>query len=71
MLEVTLRKKFGEEAMGLMPAIKELNDAEKYVALMQTILDATNLDEVRRACAEAAAPATRRKKGGKRGSAKT
>ena len=55
-----------EEANELLPAILELDDAEKYLALNRTILTATTLDEVRQACAEAAAPATRRKKSGPR-----
>ncbi len=72
MLEATLVAKFGEEARELLPAIAELNDAEKYLALSQTIATVATLDEVRRACAKLAAPATRRKTGGngKRGSSK-
>jgi hypothetical protein len=47
--------------------------AEKYVTLNRTVATATTLDEVRRACAKAAAPARRPRKGGngKRGSTKT
>ena len=73
LIEDGLRTKFGEEAMELMEAISELNDAEKYLALNRTIITATTLDEVRRACAKASAPAPRRKKGGnrKRGSAQS
>jgi hypothetical protein len=63
-LEDSLRTKFGEEALELMPALWELDDAEKYLTLNRTITMATTLDEVRRACARLAAPATRRKKGG-------
>src|SRR5262249_29398418 len=62
MIEVMLRTKFGEEALELMPTILEMNDAEKYLALNQTIITATTLDEVRRACAKLAAPPRRRKK---------
>jgi hypothetical protein len=71
-IEDGLLAKFGEEARELFPAILELNDAEKYVALNRTILTATSLDEVRRACAKAGAPARQRKKSGdrKRGSSK-
>jgi hypothetical protein len=64
MLEDTLLAKFGEEARELLPAIAELNDAEKYLALSRTVATVATLDEVRRACAQLAAPATRRKKGG-------
>lgn len=69
-IEVMLRTKFGEEANELMDAILELNDAEKYLALTETIVTATTLDEVRRAVAKASAPTPRRKKSGagKRGS---
>jgi hypothetical protein len=72
LIEDILRTKFGEEGAGLMPAIEDLDDAEKYVTLNRAIVAATTLDEVRRACAEAAAPKTRRRKGGsaRRGSAK-
>jgi len=71
-IEGVLRGKFGEEGVQLMPAIRELNDAEKYDTVGQVIATAATLDEVRGACAEAAAPAPRRKKGsnGKRGSSK-
>ncbi len=75
MLERALRTKFGEEGLELLPGIEELNDAEKYLALQDTIVTATNLDEVRQACAAAAAPvpARRTRKGGngKRGASKT
>jgi hypothetical protein len=64
LIEDLLRTKFGEEGLELMPATTELNDAEKYVVLNRTIATATTLDQVRRACARAAAPARRRKKGG-------
>jgi hypothetical protein len=73
MIERGLRAKFGKEAADLLPAILDMDDAEKYLALQQTIITATTLDEVRRACAELAAPPRRRKKAGngKRGPAKT
>jgi hypothetical protein len=72
LIEDTLRTKFGEAAMDLVPAIEDMDDAEKYVALNRTIATAATLDEVRRACARLAAPPTRRKKGGngKRGSSR-
>jgi hypothetical protein len=72
-LENGLRTKFGEEALELMPAILDMDDAEKYFALNQTIWTAATLDEVRRACAKLMAPPPRRKKSGngKRGSAET
>jgi hypothetical protein len=65
-----LRAKFGEEAEELLPAIHELNDAEKYLALNRRIATATTLDEVRQAYADVTAPPSRRKKSGarKRGS---
>jgi hypothetical protein len=73
LLEDGLRKRFGEEALDLMPAILDLDDAEKYSVLNQTIWTAATLDEVRRACAKLAAPPRRRKKSGngKRGSSET
>jgi hypothetical protein len=61
-IEDSLRLKFGEEGSKLMPAIEELCDGEKYRALAGTILTADTLDEVRRACEQAAAPAPRRKR---------
>src|SRR5262249_24560821 len=63
-IEDGLRTKFGEEALDLMPAILDMDDAEKYFALNRTIWTATTLDEVRRACAKLAAPPGRRKKSG-------
>jgi hypothetical protein len=73
MLQDLLRDKFGDEGVTLMPAIEALNDGEKYMALNCAIAAATTLDEVRRACAAASAPAPRAKKGGngKRGRART
>jgi hypothetical protein len=71
-LEASLRTKFGEEGTALIPVIHELDDAEKYLALNPVIINATTLEEVRRACAKLAAPARRRKKegNGKRASSK-
>jgi hypothetical protein len=68
-LESTLRARFGEECAALLPAILELYDAEKYLALSKVIATVTSLDEVRQAVAEAAAPAPRRRRGsnGRRG----
>ena len=73
LIEDLLRTKFGEEGSQLMSAISALDDAEKYVTLNKTVATATTLDEVRRACAKAAAPSRRPRKGGngKRGSSKT
>jgi hypothetical protein len=70
LIEDLLRAKFGDEVAELLPAIHELNDAEKYKALNRVIASATTLDEVRRACVAAGAAVPRRKKGGngKRGS---
>jgi hypothetical protein len=63
MLERLLRIKFGEEGVALMPEITELNKADKYLAMQKVIVNATGVDEVRRACAELAKPpAPRRKK---------
>jgi len=72
-IERTLRTKFGEAGAGLVPKIEELNDADKYLAIHDVILQANDLDEVRRACAEASPPTHRRKKGsnGKRGRTRT
>jgi hypothetical protein len=72
-LEGSLRAKFGDEGAELMPALEELNDGEKYLALSQAIATADTLDEVRQACAEAAKPAARRKRtrNGRRGSSET
>jgi hypothetical protein len=72
LLEDALRTKFGEAGAELMPTITDLNDAEKYVALNRVILTATTLDEVRQACAEAAAQPRRKKVRGrsKRGPSK-
>ena len=73
LIEAALEAKFGAEGRKLIPAIDELNDADKYLALTRVITTADTLDEVRQACAEASAPAPRRKKGGngKRGSPRT
>jgi hypothetical protein len=73
LIESQLRTKFGEEGAALLPAIRELNDAEKYETLGNTVAAATTLDEVRRAIPKAAAPARRSRKSGngKRGSSKT
>src|SRR5262249_38277210 len=73
MMEDLLRRRFGEEGARLVPAIQELNDAEKYLALNRVIATADTLDEVRRACAEAAAPAPQRRRGsnGRRGQPRT
>jgi hypothetical protein len=64
LIEDSLRTKFGEAAEELIPAIEEMDDAEKYLALNRVIVAATTLDEVRRACTKPAAPAGRRRKGG-------
>jgi hypothetical protein len=73
LLRSSLRTKFGEEGLELMPAITELDDAEKYEALNRVILMATTLEKVRQAVAKAAAPPQQRKKrgNGKRGTPKT
>jgi hypothetical protein len=56
MLERTLQTKFGEEGAALMPAITELNDADKFLLLQETIVKAATVDEIRRACAELGKP---------------
>lgn len=53
LLEALLREKFGEEGAALIPAIWELNDADKFEALGRRIVTASSLEEVRRACAVA------------------
>jgi hypothetical protein len=71
-LETALRTRFGAEGVKLIPAISELDDAEKYDALHQVIIQAESLDEVRRECAKVGAPVkrSRREGNGKRGSSK-
>lgn len=64
LIEDALRAKFGDEGVTLIPALEEINDGEKYKVINRAIAMATTLDEVRRACAAAAAPALRRKKSG-------
>jgi hypothetical protein len=54
LLEVQLREKFGEEGAALVPAIRELNDGDKFGTLSETVALATTLDEVRRAVARLA-----------------
>jgi hypothetical protein len=73
LIEDLLRTNFGEEGAALMPAIRGLRDADKFMALNRTISKAETLDEVRGVIAKAAAPAKRPRKGGngKRGSSKT
>jgi hypothetical protein len=61
-IAAALETKFGEEGAALVPVIRELNDAEKYLALNQVIATATTFDEVRRAYAKVAAPRSRRKR---------
>jgi hypothetical protein len=72
-IERSLRTKFGEAGAALVPQLEELDDAEKFLAIQDVILQASDLDEVRRACAEASRPTHRGKKSrnGKRGRAKT
>ena len=59
-IAAALEAKFGEEGAALVPAIEELDDAEKYLALNQVIATATTFDQVRRAYAKAVAPRSRR-----------
>ena len=72
-IEEFLRTKFGDEGVKLMPDISAMNDAEKYKTVSRALATATTLDEVRRACADAAGPPPRRRKGGngRRGGPKT
>jgi hypothetical protein len=70
-IEDTLRAKFGEEGVRLMPEVSALEELDKLRAINQTIATATTLDEVRRACAKAAGPEDapkKKRRGGKRGS---
>jgi hypothetical protein len=53
----------------LLPEIKVLDDADKYRAIHQSIVTATTVDEVRRACAAAMSPEKSRSK--KRGAGGT
>jgi hypothetical protein len=64
LIEDSLRAKFGDEGLTLMPALEEINDGEKYKLINRAILHATTLDEVRQACAAAAAPRRRGQKSG-------
>ena len=64
LMQAQLEAKFGAEGVKLIPDIQQLNDADKYQALGRVILTATTVDEIRRACAEAAAP--RPEPGGKK-----
>jgi hypothetical protein len=64
-----LEAKFGEEGVKLMPAIRELSDGEKYIALNRTIAVASTVEQVRRACARASAP-PRKKAASKRSAPK-
>ena len=66
LMEDLLRTKFGPEGVELMAAIRELNDAEKYLAVNRVVASATTLEEVRRACIAAAAPPSRGKRKRKR-----
>jgi hypothetical protein len=61
-IEDLLRAKFDEQGVQLIPAIRQLNDAEKYLALSRAIAAATTLEEVRQAYAQVAAPRSRRKR---------
>ncbi len=62
-IEIILRARFGEEGLKLMPEIVALDDPEKYSATTEMLGTATTLEEVRAACAKAAAPAPTPKKG--------
>jgi hypothetical protein len=66
-----LREKFGEEANDLALAIREINDAEKYLALSRTVSNATTLDQVRRAYRKMIAPPRKRNGKGRRGESAT
>src|SRR5262245_24141771 len=61
-IERALRVKFGEEGAALVPAIRELNDADKYLTVLDALMQADTLDEVRRACTKAASRTRRRQK---------
>ncbi len=64
LIKATLKHKFGGEGVALMSEIEEIDDGEKYLALHDVILEATSLDDVRRTCAELAAPPAPKKRGG-------
>jgi hypothetical protein len=55
-IEDTLRLKFGEAGVALLPQIKALSDLEKIRAVFRVLVMVTSLDEVRQACAKAAPP---------------
>jgi hypothetical protein len=65
-IETLLRAKFGDEGVQLLPAISDLKNADKYLAMLDVIFKAATLEEIRRACAAAAAPAAPHKKKGRR-----
>jgi len=47
-IEVSLKVKFGEEALSLMPEIRQLQDHELLLAVLQAIETAAKPDELRR-----------------------
>jgi hypothetical protein len=53
-----------EDTETLLRKVQALDDGEKYLAIHETILKAKTLDQVRCACGEPAAPASKRKKSG-------
>src|SRR5206468_4235042 len=62
-MESTLRLRFGEEGVQLLPAIAALEKTSDILAMNETILKAATVEEVRRACAATAAvPEARKKK---------
>jgi hypothetical protein len=50
-IEVALRTRFGEEGAGLLGQIQEILEPEQLEAVLQAVMTATSLDDVRRACA--------------------
>jgi hypothetical protein len=63
-IKVWLR--FSEEGSKLLPEISALDDADKFLVMLETISGATTLDEIRRACTAATAPAEPPKKSPRR-----
>jgi hypothetical protein len=62
----SLQAKFGEEGTKLLPEITDLEDIDKYKAILIVVAKATSVEEIRRACAAAGAPPESPKKNARR-----
>ncbi len=49
-IEAVLRIRFGDEGPTLMPAIEEIHEEERLLAILKALETATSLDDVRRLC---------------------